>query len=211
MAGFRWPNGTSGHSISWQDHLNHLFASGDLGSLKADLARFGPAANAPKPPGTVIAGAPATAAQVVQARQAAAPAPTFVPDAAYSNAIAGINDAYTNTVGGLNTQQTNLISDYGFDSSADPFSKVNELKRNYLNQGHYIGNSLAAQGQLYSSARTKALASNDRKESVDYAALRKEYDRTLASLRQQILGAGTTRDQATAAALADAMSREGVA
>ena len=204
MAGFKWPDGSAGHSISWNTHLQHVAAKG--GSQGVANTLRGQGLNAFTPTAANI-----FAAHPVGGEAPAAPAaPTFVPDAAYNDALAIAHQNYVNALGGLDTQEAQTKYDYGFDNPANPFSKVNELKRQYLNQGRYIGNSLGARGQLYSSARTKALAANSRNQDKDYANLRLAYDRLLGQIGAQRTADGTAEQQAKLQALADAMSRQGV-
>ena len=211
---YRWPTDPPGklaaHSISYQTHLQHLGDQGGGAAIANSLRGRGLNMFTPQVARAMASAAGLPANTGLPGAAPVAPAPTFAPDVAYNDALAIAHQNYVNALGGLDTQEAQTKYDYGFDNPANPFSKVNELKRQYLNQGRYIGNSLGARGQLYSSARTKALAANSRNQDKDYANLRLAYDRLLGQIGAQRTADGTAEQQAKLQALADAMSRQGV-
>lgn len=162
---------------------------------------------APAPP----KGVPRPGSVGVPATTPAAPAaPQFSPDSGYNDALSLAHRQYLNTIGGLDTAERTTRYDYGFDDPTNPFSRVNDLKRDFLMKGNYIGNLAAASGQLYSGSRQNSLNVNNRNQDESYAALQAAYRAALDQISGQRTGAGNAEEAASLQAFQEAMARQGI-
>lgn len=191
MATYAWPDGSKGHSVSWQTHLNNLAAKGDTGSLMGDLAKYGNP-NAPAVPAHVIAAAPATAAQVATVRAAQPTPQPFDPALAQQGLIAGRNIALADSGAAYDTG--NLGFDYGYNpdgtvNTANPYSRAALYQLAYTNSKRATTNGMAAQGQLYSGAYGHQQGLNDQSYAQNEAANRLAYQRAIHGVQAGRLAA----------------------
>ncbi len=105
------------------------------------------------------------------AAPAAPAAPTYSisnlpPDASYEQVIPHLQQQRANNLAAVAAERVRGLSDFGFIEGPsgtltfdpnNPFSKAAVLKKAYDTNRRSTGNSMAAQGQLYSGARQNAL------------------------------------------------------
>lgn len=135
-------------------------------------ARIG--APAPSPAPAPAAPAPAPAAPVGQ---------HFVPDAQYNaeTALSQRESEYASSQ--LNDRERQIKHEYGIDDPTNPFSRITELKRLFLQRGRGASAGLASRGHLYSGQHERAMSSNRRAEEKGTAELKRDYESQLAGIR----------------------------
>ena len=200
MACEKWPGSSGCHSISWQQHVRNVHDAQvqRIAQQGANNGNPGLQANLAAQPGQAVVGA----------TPAPAP-PVWSPDSGYNNEVDVSQRAHDRVIGALNDQERTTKYDYGYDDPTNPFSRVNELKRNFLANGLRVGNGLAAIGQGLSGARQRAISRNQRNESAANAQLRAAYEAALSSLKAQRGSADTALEEARLQALTNSMSRQG--
>lgn len=134
-----------------------------------------------------------------------APAPALAPaaptfDSSYYNDTGLSNRSYESRIADIDQQERAVKFDFGFDDPTNPFSRIAELKRRYLQQGQRTTAGLAAGGHLYSSSHQNEQAFNRRNEEGDTSRLRSAYQNALNSLAAARTQAGIDRDSANNAA-----------
>jgi hypothetical protein len=118
------------------------------------------------------------------------------------------NAQYETTMGGIRRDQADLQAqnayqrqgieqEYGFNDTADPYSRANLLQKSYREGQLGTTNSMAARGQLYSGATQRAREAGTFGYGQNLNALRGEYEQKLYGLNQQgLAGMRDLRDQA---------------
>lgn len=109
----------------------------------------------------------------------------FQPDSIYNDEVNLANRQYEHATSQLNDQERRFRHEYGIDDPTNPFGRLAELKRTYLNRGGSTGARYAQRGSLYSGARRAALGNVRRGQERDTAALRSSYEQGLAGIRDQ--------------------------
>jgi hypothetical protein len=208
MAGFTWPDGSKGHSISWATELAHRAAAQAQRQQAANQAKQNatglqpsgaPIKGVPRPGGTV----PGAAGQAVAAAAGSSTSPMGTTPAALPvnpalDAIIGsIISGRESTISGLEAQKPQVLADYGYKASgydsagnplglsfdaSNPYSRAALLKRNYDQQQTGTVNSMASRGQLYSGALQNAKASNEHGYNVADNALIQALTRLLVGI-----------------------------
>jgi len=202
----RWPGSSGCHSITWDQHKENM----KPGPPKGLDTPYGP----PKGLDTIGTPAPGEApgpAGPPAPGEAPAPPPrVWAPDSGYNDAVGLAKRRYEGTIGELDTAERTTKFEYGYDDPTNPFSRVGEMKRAYLNRGKSITGNLAARGQLYSGYHQAKQASNQRAQSKDAAALRQAYDAALDAIRGRRVRAGVEREEGELGARNESMARQGV-
>jgi hypothetical protein len=136
--------------------------------------------------------------------------PTWQPDSGYNDAVALAKRRFEGTIGDLDTEGRQTEFEYGFNDPTNPFSRVNEAKRDFLTKGKQITGGLANRGNLYSGVHQARLDVNRRNEDKNMAAMRAAYQARLDSIRSRRTGAQTTREEEELRARIESMGRQGV-
>lgn len=216
-----WPTDPPGkapsHSVSYSSHLADVAAQQRAASIngvnaaQATSAAQVKAAQAPAGPQKGIYYPETTDANgVTTLAPPPAAAPVFAPDGAYNDAIALAQKNYTDSIAQLEQQKTQTQYDYGFDDTTNPFSEVNNLKKQYTQQGQYITNSLGAAGQGNSGAYGAEQLNSATNHDKATAALRAAYTTALNNIGNQETTAGNTQTASKLAAYQAAMARQGI-
>lgn len=215
---YRWPTDPPGkapsHTIAYSAHQSDL--GGGLAGAAQGIAGaaanvpFGPPKGISYPEATDANGTTTLASQPGNAGAGAPAAPVFAPDAAYNDALALAQKNYTDSMANLGQAKTQTQYDYGFDDTSNPFSKVNELKKQYTQQAGYLKNSLGNQGQSFSGVRGTELLGNSTNQDTANAALREAYNNALNNITQQQTAAANAQSAAGLTAYQAAMARQGV-
>lgn len=164
MAGYTWPDGSKGHSISWEVH------QGNLRKQSYDKAKgntFG-SSFAPSAPGSPIA---------VGISELPPPVTPQPVDPAYEAQKLGAawNIQTADGEAGYQRGETAWGTGYNADGSlntSNPYSQAMLLQDQYKRSVTGANNSLAAAGQYYSGARLNAQARNDRTYAQGSSALK---------------------------------------
>lgn len=163
MAGYTWPDGSRGHSISWDVHQGNLRKQAyDKSKGNTFGTSFAPAS--PGSPAAVAAAeSPPVTAQPV--------------DPALESAKLGAswNISTADGEAGYQRGETAWGTGYNADgslNSSNPYSQAMLLQDQYKRSVTGANNSMAAAGQLYSGARLNAQAHNDRVYAEGSSALK---------------------------------------
>lgn len=100
---------------------------------------------------------------------------------------------YYDTIGDINQrEQSGLIDlegaekrvryDFGIDDPTNPFSRIEGLKRAFLQRKKGENTNIAASGQLYSGAHQRAVARTQRDEAEANQGLRDQYEAALRDI-----------------------------
>lgn len=140
---------------------------------------------------------------------AAAPAaPVWAPDSGYNDAVAMAKRRYEGTIGGLDAEERE--TNFAYNDPTNPFNRINEAKRIFLQRGKAITGGLASRGQLYSGVHQARLDVNRRNEEKDAASAKAEYEKRLADIRSRRTTAQTSREEEELRARLESMARQGV-
>lgn len=150
-----------------------------------------------------------TAAQPAPAAPPAPPAPpVWSPDSGYSDSVAMAKRRYEAAIGGLDAEERN--TNFEYNDPTNPFNRINEAKRIFLQRGKSITGGLASRGQLYSGVHQARLDVNRRDEEKDAASAKAEYEKRIADIKSRRGAASTAREEEELRARLESMSRQGV-
>lgn len=97
--------------------------------------------------------------------------------------------------------KANLANTYGIGDVSNPYSKAKLLEQSYKNRQGSTRNSYAEQGQLYAGSLQKQIGEDARQNSIDYDALQRGYNSSLANIEKgridRYSNAGQVLDSAT--------------
>lgn len=208
MPGYTWPDGSSGHSISWATELAHRAAKRTQPATGAGFSGL-PAIVAASNPAFQANGAPAKGlppAQVAATGGTTDRTPgAQPPDPVLEGMIGALGRRRDETISGLEAQKPQALASYGYTASGydssgaptglafdpnNPFSQAALAKRNYDQRQTGTTNSMAARGQLYSGALTSAKAGNELGYQQTTDALQKALTRLLVGIAR---GEGAAR------------------
>jgi hypothetical protein len=162
---YTWPDGSKGHSISWDVH------QGNLRKRAYDKSKgntFG-SSFAPASPGS-----PAAAANPAAVGPVVTPQP-FDPAFEAQKLSATWSTQLADSESGYQKGETAWGTGYNADGSlntSNPYSQAMLLQDSYKRGVTGTNNSMAAAGQLYSGARLNAQAHNDRVYAEGSSALK---------------------------------------
>lgn len=108
-----------------------------------------------------------------------------MPDTAYNSEVGLAQRQFEHGQSQLNDQERRTRHEFGIDDPTNPFSRLAELKRTYLNQGKARSANIASQGALYSGQHQASLRNNRRNQEKASAGLRSEYEQLLSGIRDQ--------------------------
>jgi hypothetical protein len=142
-------------------------------------------------------------------------------DPVYDQQIGGLQRRRDDALAAYAAQRTTGLSDYGYQASYDAqgnatglaydpnnvYSQASLARKSYQNAKRGTGNSMAAQGQLYSGALTNAQNTNDTTFSVGEDARQKSLLRFLAGIKTGETNAGTDYELGAGTAAGDRLSR----
>jgi hypothetical protein len=185
---YKWPDGSKGHSIPWDQHIANLEAAGR--SVVSMLPSVTTQTAPPQDPSTLALNQPRLGS-LAPALPAAVPSPTAaaggdgtqpqpVDPFLESQRLAATNNIQLGDAESA-WQQGQLQRQSGFDatgnlvsSGADfnPFSQAMQLQDAYHANRLGNTNSYAAQGQLYSGALQNAQGAADKSYAQGYDALK---------------------------------------
>jgi hypothetical protein len=132
----------------------------------------------------------------------------FAPDSTYNNDTAFNRKTYDDTISGLDDAER--VTKFQYDDPTNPYSRVATSKREFLQRGTGITNSLAARGQTFSGAHTRQLANNRYNEEQSAAGMKAAYEAALAEIKAGRTRAGTALEGADLEAWKAAMTRQGL-
>jgi hypothetical protein len=141
---------------------------------------------------------------------APAPPPAWAPDSGYNDAVGLARRKYEAAIGQADTDERTTKFEFGFDDPTNPWSRVNEAKRQFLNRGAAITGGLGARGHLYSGVHQARRDSNRRLEDQNMAGMRAQYQARLDALAARRTGAKTTQEEDELRARLESMARQGV-
>lgn len=125
-----------------------------------------------------------------------------------ASAVSPLNDAGYNANVNSTTREfndTNLVlgnkeygvkEQYGFDPqfAANPYTRANLLKRAADTRFRSTGNTMAARGQLYSGATSRARSADEFTAGAETDEARRSYNEALASIQAEKMAAQRARD-----------------
>jgi hypothetical protein len=123
-------------------------------------------------------------------------------DPVFDQSVGALGRTRDDTIAGLEGQKTSTLADYGYSATYNPdgsvasltvdpnnpFSRAAQLKKSYDQAKTGTGNSLAAQGQLYSGALANAQNAND----TGYSQGQNTLEKSLGSILAGIIGGERT-------------------
>lgn len=141
----------------------------------------------------------------------AAPAgpPTRLDDATYQGQLAALERDRNDTTLGLQNREYATRSQYGFDPefAANPYTRANMMSRAYAQRFAGTGNSLAAQGQLYSGALDRARGADAFAYGGEVNDARLSYLNDLNSVQAERLGAERSYSEGSDKAYSEMLAR----
>lgn len=139
----------------------------------------------------------------------AAPTPPATPtfDAPYYNDVGLADRTRDARLADISDQERKTKFEYGFDDPTNPFSRINELKRMYLNAGTGLTNNLAVAHQSNTGAAQAKKTNLARRQDVDTTRLRASYQDALNRLASARTEANLGREDAGNSAFASWLNR----
>lgn len=130
---------------------------------------------------------PGLGAPPVQRKTTAAPAKKPVgrssqPDSTYYANVDLADREAAERLGQLEGQEQAVKHDFGIEDPTNPFSRVEGLKRMFLQRFRGASAGLAARGHLYSGQHERALARTRRDEEEARAGLRSQYENVIGQI-----------------------------
>lgn len=126
----------------------------------------------------------------------AAPAVSPLNDASYNASVNALTREFNDANLSLGNKEYGVKEQYGFDPqfAANPYTRANLLKRASDTRFRSTGNTMAARGQLYSGALSRARAADEFTSGAEIDEARRSYNEQLAGLQAEKLGAQRQRD-----------------
>lgn len=129
------------------------------------------------------------------------------PDALYNERVDIADRKGSERLGQLDSQEQAVKKDFGIDDPTSPFSRMEGLKRSFLQRYRGVSAGLAAQGHLYSGQHERALARTRREEEEARANLRARYDEAIGAIGAARAGVKFDTEEQRAQAFEDWLAR----
>lgn len=184
--------------------LAALKKSSNNGTFGRDMPQYTPsqqaaiAAGQPDPLGAALPDTPAAPRTPFQ----------FTPDSGYNDTLALNKKRYDDRLTNIGTDETKTKFDFGFDDPTNPFSRVTEMKRQFLAKSKGDATSINSRGMTLSGANLRLLDRNKRSADKGGQDLRNAYEAALEALRRQRVAAGTDKEGQDLGAWQDSYNRQ---
>jgi hypothetical protein len=161
-------------------------------------------------PGTQIGGSGATAYPTAPAAPAPAP-PVWSPDSGFNNDVDFAQRQFDQGNADINTDESKIKYEFGFDDPTNPFSRVNEAKKQFLANARRTGTvfgSMNGNTGIFSGANARAIQRNTDNEARGNAALRAAYAAALEGIRRRRTDANFGLEEAKRVAYQNSYGRQ---